>query len=107
MCIILPYSLAERCKGLRFSGFICSFYIICFLASLDKSRKLVSIKGTAEKHRASISWLPVMYASSGCNTVSKMCGIGKFTVLKTITQNFLGFFGNLESTASDVVQEAK
>ena len=77
------------------------------LASLDESRKLVSIKGTAEKHRASIPWLPAMQALSGCDTIPKMCGIGKVTALKTITQNPLSFLGNLQSTTFDVVQEAK
>ena len=55
------------------------------LASLDESRKLVSIKVTAEKHTASISWLPAMHALSGCNTVPKMCGTGKVAALNTIT----------------------
>lgn len=32
------------------------------MASLDESRKLTSIKDTAEKHRASISWLLAMPA---------------------------------------------
>ena len=82
------------------------------MASIDESRKLVSIKGTAENHRASISWVPSMHALSGCNTVSKMCGIGKVTSLKTISQNPLTFLGNpvtikLQITTSDVVQEVK
>ena len=65
------------------------------LASLDKSRKLISIKDTADKHRASISWLPAMHALSGCNTIPKICDIGKVTILKLITPNPLSFLGNL------------
>ena len=77
------------------------------LASLDESKKLISIKDTAEKHRASIFWLPAVHALSGCVTVPKMCSIGKVTALKIITQNPLSLLGNLQSTTSDVVQEAK
>lgn len=36
-----------------------------------------------------------------------MLGTGKGTVLKMITQNLLGFLGNLQSTASFEEQEAK
>ena len=48
-----------------------------------------------------------MQALSGCGTVPKMCGIGKVTALKITTQNPVSFLVNLESTTSDVVQEAK
>ena len=68
---------------------------------------MVLIKGTAEKHRALISWLPTMHVLSGYKIVPKMCGVGKITALKTITQNTLRFLGNLQSTNSDVVQEVK
>ena len=77
------------------------------LASLDESRKLISIKGTAEKHRASFFLLPAMRVLSGCDTVPKMCGIGKVTALKIITHNPLSFLSNLQSTTSDVIQKAK
>ena len=65
------------------------------------------IKCTAEKHRASVSWLPTMHALSRCDTLLKMCVIGKVITLEIITQNPLSFLGNLQSTTSDVVQEAK
>ena len=46
-------------------------------ASIDESRKLISKKGTVEKHRTSISWLPAIPTSSQCNTLPKMYGIAK------------------------------
>ena len=57
------------------------------LATIDESRKLISIKGTAEKHRTSISWLPAIPTLLQCNTLPKMFGIGKVTALKINTKN--------------------
>ena len=69
--------------------------------------KSISIKGTADKYSASPSCVPAMQALSRCNTVPKMCGIGKVTALKITMSNPVSFLVNLESTTSDVVQEAK
>ena len=62
------------------------------LASIDEYTKLISIKGIAEKHKTSISWLPAIPTILECNTLRKMCGIGKVAALKINTKNlkFLG-----------------
>ena len=72
----------------------------------NKSSKLVSIKGTAKKHSASIFWLTPMHVLSGCDTVPKMCGIVKVTALKIMVQNPLKFLGqSTKYNLSDVRQQ--
>ena len=77
------------------------------LASLDESKRLISIKSTVEKHKSIVAFLPAMHALSGCDTVPMMCGIGKIGALTAINKNPLPFLGNLCAPTDEVIHEAK
>ena len=69
-------------------------------------RSVIDIKATAQQHQDIAKQLLAGHALTRCDTVSYMFGIGKLTMLKTLSKQFsLQFMGQLDSDM-DVIAEA-
>ena len=66
---------------------------------------MISIKGTAEKLKALIRWLPAVHVLSGWDIVPTISGIASYCFKDT--QNCVNFLDYLQSTSSVLVHEAK
>ena len=76
--------------------------------SLEEGRLLISIKKTPEKHGSTASCLPAMHASTDCDTVPNIFGIGKVSASNVVRKNPLNHPGNLDALPDvipDVIAE--
>ena len=71
------------------------------------SSTLVNINETCKKHAAIVPSLIGAHAISGCDSVPKLFGIGKQTVLKYLQQNIqLTSLGNISSTKEEILNKS-
>ena len=73
-----------------------------YMDDFEKNKHVVSIRKTAEKHKAVCSMLIRVHAISGCDTVPMMFGIGKLKALKTLASNPLHLLGRIDAGIEDV-----
>ena len=78
------------------------------MEAFDTTRSLIHINETAKKHTKIVSSLIVAHALSGCDSVAKLYGIGKKTVIKRLkVENLsLSSLGDTAASLSDVYAES-
>ena len=76
------------------------------LESLEERQSLISIKKTAEKHGSIAFCLPVLHDLTGCDTVPKIFGIGKVSVLNVLQKNPLNHLRNFDALPEVITEKA-
>ena len=71
-----------------------------------KCRSVVDIGESVRKHSLIMPFILQAHALSGCDSVCRMHGIGKPTVIKAMHKKPLTLLGNPDAKIDDVVQEA-
>lgn len=79
-----------------------------FMTSPIQQRSVIDIKATVKAHQPIIPNLPAAHALSGCDTVASYYGVGKGTVLKTLTAfpDSLTTLGCLDAQLCDVIDQS-
>ena len=78
-----------------------------FMEATSGDRTVVDIIKTKVKHTSLCSRLLAAHALTGCDTVSKMYGIGKITALTKLAKGMqLNHLGNLESDMDDIIKQS-
>ena len=78
-----------------------------YMEATKGERTVIDIIETKAKHSSLCSRLLAAHALTGCDTVSKMHGIGKLTALSTLDKGMqLNLLGSLDSSMDDIIKQS-
>ena len=80
--------------------------ITVYMKPTKKGRSIANIGESVRKHCEIMPFILQAHAISGCDSVCRLQGIGKATVLKAMKKKDLIHLGNLDSNIDDVIAEA-